>query len=459
MFAKPKEIEYVPALRPKGIGWKHPAGALEKAVAVLSLITLLVTNRFAGLLGMQSGIIEGVHSSFSSQVFLTMYLINFLFAVAAWKRAYVLFTRNKLLWALIALAFLSISWTGLPSLTFRRCVGLLLTTIYGVYLGDRYNLEEILNLLALSLGVIIVINIIFVWLFPHVGVHGLAHRGAWRGVQSHKNGLGQLMAFSFVLYAILAFHKTDKRNVLWLGVFASLFFLFKSRSTTAVFVLFFLLCFTPFIIAIRWDRSLGKAFCLLGFVVIAVISLIVVDYIGDILGLFGKDVSLTGRTHMWEKGFSSLLVKRPVLGYGLGVFWVSSGNIMLPAWTVYSPKALGLHNGYLELATQLGLVGFGIFAMLFIRDSIRAIQLASRTTDIGNVWPISFLIVFFMYNVTENLILVQNNFLWLLFIINSVYLSNQQALRKEDKRNISPLRPDGGDTPCNNPVWIRTDAL
>ncbi|WP_049558612.1 O-antigen ligase family protein, partial [Limnoraphis robusta] len=78
--------------------------------------------------------------------------------------------------------------------------------------------------------------------------------------------------------------------------------------------------------------------------------------VAELLGLIGKDPSLTGRTDLWAWA-REMIDKRPWLGYGYTAFWqgLDGGSayiIRAARWPVpYS------HNGILDLWLDIGLLG------------------------------------------------------------------------------------------------------
>ena len=91
--------------------------------------------------------------------------------------------RNKALLLLLAVASLSLFWPVDPALTFRRLVALFGMTSFGIYLAMRFTPEELLKLLAWTVGLGAILSLVFIVALPEIGAYrGLEHTGLWRGV-------------------------------------------------------------------------------------------------------------------------------------------------------------------------------------------------------------------------------------------------------------------------------------
>jgi O-antigen ligase len=114
------------------------------------------------------------------------------------------------------------------------------------------------------------------------------------------------------------------------------------------------------------------------------------------------------------------------LGYGFGAFWGGSDQpgatvwALLPSW---DPKPLTAHNGFLELALDLGLVGEMLFVGSLVVNVMLAIGLARRDrTMLGVLAPIFFAFLL-LTSLPEGPLVMQNTFLWIVYVVISVHLS------------------------------------
>ena len=400
-------------------------GACEKGFTVLALF--LFTGALVPLLRVPSGAFMGGTSADIVQqdpVILTMWLglygITSLLILARWRRFVHVATRDKLLLLLVGIAMLSVLWSFAPQITLRREVALVGTTLFGAYLAARYNSGELLRLLAWALGVAALLSLIFALMFPSYGtVSGAYGSDAWQGAfVGGKNVLGRIMALSVLVFLLLALSTRKHRLVLWSGFGLSAGLLWMSNSVTSLISLLTILLLLPLYWALRWRYNLVVALLILAVVAggIAVTWLLV--NAEDVLGVLGRDTTLTNRTNLWP-AVIEMIRQHPWLGYGYGAFWLGwSGEAAhVSIWVIVSnPPILHAHNGFLDLWLDLGLLGLVTFAFGFSLAALRAVSWARATKTAEGLWPLVFLSFIVLYNFTESSILVHNNIFWILYV-------------------------------------------
>jgi exopolysaccharide production protein ExoQ len=78
----------------------------------------------------------------------------------------------------------------------------------------------------------------------------------------------------------------------------------------------------------------------------------------------GKDLTLTGRTVLWEQALL-LIAQKPVEGLGYYAFWLGDSfeaQIILFNNGIGDGRAFHFHNTYLQMAVDTGIVGAATFA-------------------------------------------------------------------------------------------------
>ena len=78
-----------------------------------------------------------------------------------------------------------------------------------------------------------------------------------------------------------------------------------------------------------------------------------------LLGVFGKDSTLTGRTDIWLATLD-LIKQKPLLGWGYMATWVPTDPQTAAIWEEFRWPVPNAHNAYLDVTLQLGLVGLGL---------------------------------------------------------------------------------------------------
>lgn len=346
------------------------------------------------------------------QLFLLIYLITCCFLLPRWKRALYLLVKEKLLLVLLAWVVLSIFWSADPSLTINRSIALIGTTLFGIYLATRYSLKEQLHLFAWMFGLAILLSILFSVGLPRYGIMGGTHAGTWRGIYTHKNTLGSMMAFSAIVFLLGAVGA--KRRLLWLGMVFSFLLLLLSRSTSPLSH-FILLVPTFFIFrTLRW-RYQSRTFILSLITVVgfSVLSLVVL-YAESLVRLVGKDLTFTGRSRIWSYAWD-MIQERPWLGYGYSSQWSSLGSETGFIWRVVGWEAPNSHNGFLELWLGLGFIGLSIFALQFLCGLFRAVSLIGQSRTPEFFLPFLSLLYTVFTNLTESTLLDRNSIYWVLY--------------------------------------------
>jgi len=347
-------------------------------------------------------------------LWLAIYIIVAMRAVPYYRQILQTVRDNKLLLLLVLLAILSAFWSEDPSLTLRRAVALLATTLFGLDFAVRYSVREQVRLvsIALTLGVLlsIVAEVLFHGLIPAVDT---THSGAWHGVFDQKNVFAKVV----VLAATTILIRTRPRRwnlIITIGVVAIASALIgAAQSRTALVVFAAVLLLIP---VFRIDRESWKArirIAIIGVLAAGCILPLTVD-LTRLAGLLGRDATLTGRTAIWAEALASI-ARRPIWGYGYSAFWgVSRDAIRIDSFLGFEvPHA---HNGYLELTLQLGIVGLALFLVLYATALWRAARYLNF--DAGNeaIWPLAYLSLIMLYQVTESTIVVGNTIFWMLCV-------------------------------------------
>lgn len=119
---------------------------------------------------------------------------------------------------LVAFSIVSALWSVAPEDTLRRSIALLVGTLVGFYLAERFAQIDLLRLLAVALSIIMISSGVFALMLPSLGIMSEPHEGAWRGVFSHKNSLGRYAVLSVAVFAFLMWKMKTHRWFLLLGL-------------------------------------------------------------------------------------------------------------------------------------------------------------------------------------------------------------------------------------------------
>jgi exopolysaccharide production protein ExoQ len=354
---------------------------------------------------------------------LTVYGISFILLVLRWKKVVPLVIKGWPICLFTGLIILSNLWSYTPPATLNRSILFTGTTFFAFYLATRYSVKEQLQFLGWVMFVIIVASFAMIVALPHFGIMAGTHMGAWRGIYVHKNGFGPLMALSTVSFFLLAQtpFKTFKNPWPFLVMCAiSVICLALAKSSSAVVALVIMGGALIFLPILRLSYGLMVP-------VLSAVSLFgIMTYIlfsansAALFEILGKDATLTGRTDLWLYVIDKIQ-ENPWLGYGYGAFWQGFDGPSAYVWLAQPFSAVHPHNGYLELMIDVGLIGFAIYAFVFLIGLQRAFSYARNITTADGLWPAVYLIFILAVNSAESGLVQDSTFNYV--VQTSLFLS------------------------------------
>ena len=348
------------------------------------------------------------------QVWAGIYLFLFTFIFMFRNSLYLAFRQQ--FWIIVLALYLPLTmlWSSAPNVTLQSGIILGLGTIIGGYIGTRFHTEQIFQLLKYPMIIGLFGSFILVFFVPDLGLmKGIEHNGLWKGGFTHKNATGQISLFAAIVFLFVY------RNNIYIMVpmvALALLMVFGARSSTSFIAL------TTLIAVYLMRRPLSVRgtdvfIVICGSLAVATIAgFILLINLEDFFGLFGKDLTLTGRTLLWEYGFKAFLAK-PIFGFGFDAFWYDTGQYGgLAIRAIAGWNAPGIHNGWLELLLSVGLVGTFLFGAIFF-------QLMQRCYYLMRVLPLSvyfytmmFCICLLVYSISEGVFLLRNSLTHVLLI-------------------------------------------
>jgi exopolysaccharide production protein ExoQ len=338
-----------------------------------------------------------------------------------------LIARNFHLFSWPLIAMLSSLWSLAPGLSFYHGLQLLMTMLVGLVLRERFGLAGVAKLLWAALGIALLLSL-GVSLANVPGTR--MWEGEWMGVFGHKNVLGAAMTLLVYTSAALA----------WLGwrpflcvAIAGLagFVLLMSWSGAAMITLFAVAVSS---IAISAWRSGLKSVAVLGALVVSasaaagmLLTAAQQDLPTLVLGVLGKDVTLTGRTVLWDFGMSQVEAT-PILGVGYKAFWetpVTSGAY-LRHWM--GQELWTFHNNYIDVLVGLGALGLIAFVIGIVVSLANAISRFSSNRSPINAWALFFLVHILVVSMAEDTLFYNHSLYQALLVIVGVRLSSGAAI-------------------------------
>lgn len=401
-----------------GMSLKEAGQRLEKGFTVVALFIFC-----RGILGL---VLSGGADEFTSNydgslirvVFALVHLITLCLLVLRWKKVLAVVMSHKLILAVVTIATVSFLWSDFSSFTLRRCIALLGSCFFGIYLASRYTLKEQLRLYGWTFGLAIVLSWAMIVAVPSLGHASGVHAGAMRGVFVHKNGLGDRMALSTMTFLLLALDAKKYRWIFYGAIGLSMVLLLLAQSIGSLLSVMVPLAAFPIYRLLRWRPIVLIPTMLMLVLVVGIPAGWVWFNQDTVLIAMGKDPSLTGRTEIWELSID-MIRQRPWLGYGYQTFWQGingPSGYVLRAMGVDGFKAPHAHNGVLELSLDIGLVGVTLYLLGFWSCLIRSVSWARFGRRSLDYWPLLYMTYMGVTNIAESRLMEYNDIALVLYL-------------------------------------------
>lgn len=402
---------------------------MESALTVLLL--LLFSEALLGPLLVDES--RPDDSAFLRLIWLPIYAVVACFSLARFFTMANLAIRMPVTLFLIALVAASTFWSIDQGLTARRMLAIAMTTAFGIYLAARYNWREMLALFGVTWIILCVGSFIISLGMPSIGVETEIHVGAWKGLWFQKNALGAHMARATLLFAFLAITQPDTRKAWLFGLVLAVLLVLLSTSKTSL--LGMLIGFGVLFIGWFMRRGPVSSLSMLWSMIAVATALTIIALTNPdfLFGLIGRDATLTGRTDIWAALFE-VIDERPLLGYGYGSFWSPGSDPALYVKELTQWDVPTAHNGWLETWLSVGLVGLVLFAVSFVLTLGRAFVTAF--THWNGFFVLAFILQFFVFSLSESIILQQNSITWVMYMAVAAALVQQNL-----GRNLKLLPP------------------
>jgi exopolysaccharide production protein ExoQ len=339
--------------------------------------------------------------------------------VRDFPRLFDLVARSAVLWAFPLWYLLSTTWSPDPGGALRTTLQLVLTFMICYCAVLRLGPRQLMLSVLIGAGWQGVLS----FLADPSGI-------STRGVFASKNALGTAMVVLWVSALCVLLDRGFRTWIRLVGLAACLLALRMIQVAESATAVLLALAATVIVIALR-GRGLIPAAALaamtalmcaaiaagLAFVAVTMTEF---DPVGRVLGYFGKDTTLTGRTVLWAYA-AEVIAEHPLLGVGHGGFWTPYDGFST-ARRIYNefhkpPYAnFSFHSSYYETAVHHGLIGLallvaatlwclwriglaallvtGMPAIFFVCISL--ITLARSFTEVGLMSPFALLFMLFV---------------------------------------------------------------
>lgn len=309
--------------------------------------------------------------------------------------------RNWILLLYPALATSSVLWSDLPAETLRFSLQLCVTVLIAIFFGSRFSIRQIYRIFFM---VMLLAMIVSVMNLTSAITPAYDTRNLFQGIFNSKNALGHRTVLFTVTCAFGILILPDLRPrfrlacVVGLGCVMVLLMvagsatgiLFSFAATGIGLMLWFVLRWRS-----AWAFLAAAAMAALGLFLIA--SLFTrLDPLSFLLGLVGRDATLTGRTILWDFGWQQYLA-HPWLGFGAAGFWdnPSFASDIIALRSRYGEGVVGFHNLIIELLVSLGPMGVITHCAMTFAALFRTFWHARYRADPYAAWAFALILAIF----------------------------------------------------------------
>ncbi len=347
------------------------------------------------------------------------------------------FRRNLTLMAFLSFALLSVLWSDLPSVTFKkwfRDLGNYFVLL--VVLSDPHPLEAIRTLLRRLSFLLIPLSIVLIKYYPQIGRQYSEWTGAatYSGAATTKDELGAICLVSGIFFFWDTLTRWSNRRerrtkqiiAVNIAFIAMALWLLNMADSATCRVCLALGCLV--ILAARSEMVrrhptplkilIPLAVCLCLFLVFGA------DMKASIAGAVGRDPTFTDRTLLWSYLLNMKI--NPVLGCGYESFWL--GPRLAQLWDQFAFRPNQAHDGYIELYLNLGVLGESLLIGFLIASYRTICKKMESSSDLASLslalWAITPI-----YNITTAS-LGRSELMWLTFLLGAI------VIRRSDEDRI-----------------------
>ncbi len=353
-------------------------------------------------------------------------------------------------WLVILCAYMAISalWSDFTAVSFKRWIRFGATPMMAMLvLTEAAPGDAMETIFRRTAYILVPLSLVLIKYVPDLGIQYDAWTGErmWVGAATQKNTLGRLCLLSafFLIWAIItAWPKRKAPGVMrrimtdFVVLIVTLFVLRgpggAASSATSIATLALGIAMY-FMLALFRRRGLIVASRVVGIaIMLGIFAGICIPLIGGsgasgLLSLMGRDATFTGRTEIWQ-AILPVAFQNWVCGVGYGSFWI------VPRFS-YSLSFMvnESHNGYLEVFSELGIVGLILLVMFllsFYRDAEKALTYDFR-------WPsfaLCCLLIIVIHNITESSFLRATNHMGAIMIFLAMLVNQLKGGRARAPR-------------------------
>lgn len=307
-------------------------------------------------------------SRFGAIAILSLYALWFPLILIDYRR--VIGTPGRYIWLLgfAFLACLSFFWSAAPPVTLRGGLQYVTTILCALIASRVIDARTLTFGTCIGVGIVLLYSLAFGISFydPIDGSYSFI------GAFASKNQLGFYASlgiyFAFSSFVVLQMGMAWRAVAVAIGAL-SLYCLMRASSATSVLSTILTLAVVAGVWGLlRFTPRHRRMFFWTGTVALVALAVVALNsgLIDLVLGAFGKDSTLTGRTYLWTEGLRAASAQ-PWLGMGYQAYWVQGFSEAERLWDEFyiaSRSGFHFHNTYIEVFVELGYAGLVLLCLL-----------------------------------------------------------------------------------------------
>jgi exopolysaccharide production protein ExoQ len=400
------------------------------------LVVMLASEAFLPLFVNPNDLSEGQSGSpVLKVIWASIYIITLLRLVSRRREIAALMSANKALVLLPLLAFLSLLWSLSPAATLHQATTLGLSALIAIDFSLHYTVKRQLQLISIALGIVMVSSIAVQLLAPTLIAGSDMEGSAWHGVFGRKNEFGRMVCLATTVWLTRG---SWSRRTRYVTIAVGLALAALSQSAGAMIYLVLLIGVIILCSILKW-RPLPRKITLAALTFTLMLGIFLLPgHSPRLTAMIGKDSHMSGRTDLWSVAIADIQ-DAPVAGYGYQAFWTpNSRPATLAREEAGWEDAPHAHNGYIDLALGLGLIGLGTYLVLCTTLAARAYAFWMAGSEDYRRWPLSFLALVSLYQISETSIVGGNNIFWIIFCGLLFSLTPVQESEVQERAFLAP---------------------
>lgn len=282
--------------------------------------------------------------------------------------------------------------TRFPTEQIISCVRFSTTALFCLWIVEKYDICHILELTYYAGMIFLFFTVVCMVLLPGMSYTMENGERSFSGLFSTKNPCAAEFSFMLMVHALLFREcRKTKRSLpkfFFISVPVHLFFLMLCKGMGALFC-----AAVPIVYLSVFDgKGMFKHRLQLGTMHAAVsfgfmiLAMSVLPLLKPFFDAIGKDVTLTGRTPMWEQLINVMTTHNSFTGFGFTMFWKDPQATKLfhqgfsrGSWG--NTMTFGAHNTLLEMWLDVGLLGIAAYHWMLIAVMRRPNEMTQSQYD------------------------------------------------------------------------------